>query len=148
MPKSKPKSFEELQVGEQFPPVVKIEAQASINLYQELAGFPHQQDTKNLHTDDEYAKTTVFAGTVNQGVATVAYFIEALEQIVPASTLTGGGRIEVKGIEPVRAGDKLTIVASVAGKREEAGARFVDFEIKAENQQGRLAAVGTATARF
>jgi 3-hydroxybutyryl-CoA dehydratase len=144
----KKKSYDELQVGEQFPPVIKVESQEAINLYADLSSIPRDPNTKNLHMDEEYARTTVFAGTVNAGVATVAFFIEAMEQAVPSEAIQDGGRIEVKAIEPVRAGDKLTIVASVAGKREEAGARFVDFEIKAENQYGRLAAVGAATARF
>ncbi|MCL4535253.1 MAG: MaoC family dehydratase [Bacteroidetes bacterium] len=142
------RSYDELQIGEMFPPLVKVETQDAINRYAELASLPRQEDVRNLHTDDEYAKTTVFAGTVNMGVATVAYCLEALEQVIPTEALLNGGRIEIKAIEPVRAGDTITIVGSVTGKREENGARFVDLEIKAENQHGRLAAVGTATAKF
>ncbi len=141
-------NFQSLQVGDEFPPVVKTDTQEAINRYAELASLPRQEDTRNLHTDEDYAKTTVFAGTVNQGVATVAYCMEALEQAVPAEAFLSGGRIEIKAIEPVRAGDTITITGSVAGKREENGARFVDFDIRAVNQHGRLAAVGSATARF
>jgi acyl dehydratase len=142
------KTFETLQVGDQFPPVIKVETQEAINLYAELSSIPRDPNTKNLHIDEEYARKTVFAGTVNAGICTVAFFIEAMEQEVPTESILNGGSIEVKAIEPVRAGDKLVIVASVAGKREENGGRFVDFEIKAQNQHGRLAAVGSATARF
>lgn len=142
------RAFDQLQIGEQFPLIVKVETQEAINRYSELASIPHLPDVKNLHTDDEYAKTTVFAGTVNAGIATVAYCMEALERVVPTEAFLNGGRIEVKAIEPVRAGDTITVTGRVAGKREENGVRLVDFEIKVENQHGRVAAVGSATAKF
>jgi acyl dehydratase len=54
----------------------------------------------------------------------------------------------MKAIEPVRGGDIVTMIGSVTGKREENGARFVDFEVRVENQHARLVAVANATARF
>jgi acyl dehydratase len=145
---SKKRSFEDLQVGDKFPPIVKRETHEDILRYSELASMPHKDEVKNFHIDEEYAKTQVFAGKVNAGVATVAYCLEALEQGVPAAALQKGGRIELKAIEPVRSGDTIVMFASVTGKREENGGRFVDFEVRVENQHGRLAAIANATARF
>jgi acyl dehydratase len=43
-------------------------------------------------------------------------------------------------------GDVLTCTATVTGKREEAGVRLVDLDVRVVNQDGAQAITGSATA--
>ena len=55
------------------------------------------------------SRRTIFGGTVNIGVATLAYCSELLERAFgPAALLRPGARLEYKGIRPIRAGYEIT----------------------------------------
>ena len=99
--------------GEPLPSVTRLESQEAIDRYAELTRV-RPRVGQSLHTDDAFARRTIFGGTVNMGVATAAYCSEALEQAFgPESLLRPGARLEFKGIRPVRAGDEITVTGQV-----------------------------------
>jgi acyl dehydratase len=129
------------QSGEELPPVRKLESQAAIDRYAELTRL-RPRIGQSLHSDESFARRTIFGGTVNMGVATAAYCSEALERAFgPAALLRPGARLEFKGIRPVRAGDEIT----VGGRLTERHPDRALCELVVHNHAGALVGVGGAT---
>jgi acyl dehydratase len=131
----------EIAAADALPAVIKLESQEAIHHYSELTRLRPRVGS-NLHQDEEFARKTLFGGTANTGVATLAYCAELIEKAYgPAVLLAPGARVEYKGIRPVRAGDEITLRGKVA-------ARFSDrheIEIWVHAQDRGLRGVGTAT---
>jgi 3-hydroxybutyryl-CoA dehydratase len=124
-----------------LPTIVKLESQEAIDRYSELTRVRPRVGA-NLHTDEEFARRTIFGGTANMGVATLAYCTEVLEKAYgPAAILRKGSHLEYKGIRPIRAGHEITLSGKVTGRRP--GAH--DAEIRVVNQDGTLVGLATAT---
>ena len=127
--------YDTIEVGDDLPILVKHEDQQSIDTYAKLASTAPRANWNNLHTDEEFAKGGIFGGTVNMGVATVAYVAELLEKGFPLQKLTGAGaELEMRATQPVRAGDTVTFTGQVTGKGEDAGQRWVECEVTGTNQ--------------
>jgi acyl dehydratase len=127
--------------GEALPSLTKLESQAAIDQYAELTRL-RPRIGHSLHSDEGFAKRTIFGGTVNMGVATAAYCSEVLERAFgPAALLRPGARLEFKGIRPVRAGDEIT----VSGHITERSADRATCTLTVENQSSTLVGIGTAT---
>src|SRR5918912_957923 len=102
-----------------LPTITKLESQEAINRYSELTRVRPRVGA-NLHTDEEFARRTIFGGTANTGVATLAYCSEVIERAYgPAVLLRPGARVEYKGIRPIRGGDEITLSGRVMSRREE-----------------------------
>ncbi|MDP8924014.1 MAG: MaoC family dehydratase N-terminal domain-containing protein [Chloroflexota bacterium] len=124
-----------------LPTITKLESQEAIDRYGELTRVRPRVGA-NLHTDQEFARRTIFGGTANMGVATLAYCSELLERAYgPAALLRPGARIEYKGIRPIQAGDEITPSGRVVERR--VGAH--DCEIRVFAQDGTLRGLATAT---
>ncbi|MCI0439126.1 MAG: MaoC family dehydratase [Chloroflexi bacterium] len=137
-------TFDSLSEGDELPPFEIGETQETINSAR-VSISDDEEVPPNIHTDPEFAKAGLFAGTVNAGVTTMAYVTQMLEQWFPASAFYNGGRLNFKAIEPFRPGDTVTFTGKVTGKRLEGGKKFVDCEIQGVNQHGRVACVAEAT---
>jgi acyl dehydratase len=128
--------------GEGLPSLTKLESQAAIDRYAELTRLRPRVGS-NLHTDEGFAKRTIFGGTVNMGPASAAYCSEVIERAFgPAAVLRPGGRLEYKGIRPVRAGDEITL----SGRITRRAAGEAQCELSVHNQTGTLVGIGSATA--
>ncbi len=139
-----PVTFDSIGVGDELPPLTISETQETIN----GARLPISEDEwipQNIHTDPEFAKEGIFAGTVNAGITTMAYINQMLEQWFPASALYDGGRLLFKAIEPFRPGDTVTFTGTVTAKRQEGGRKVIECVIKGANQHGKLIGVAEAT---
>jgi acyl dehydratase len=124
-----------------LPSIVKLESQEAIDAYGELTRVRPRVGA-NLHTDEEFARRTIFGGTANMGVATLAYCSEVLERAYgPAVLLRPGASLEYKGIRPIRAGHEITLSGRVTARRADAH----DCEIRVVNQDGVLVGIGVAT---
>ena len=134
MIESESRTFDAIAVGDQLPTLEISESQETINAarHTELAG---QDSPRNIHPDPQFAEEGLFAGTVNAGVTTMAYVVQLLERWFPATALYNGGALEFKAIEPFRPGDTVTFTATITGKREEAGTKLVDCEVRGVNQE-------------
>jgi acyl dehydratase len=137
-------TFDNLLVGDELPSFEIDETQDTINGAR-LIEDHDQEIPRNIHTDPEFAKEGLFAGTVNAGITTMAYVNQMLEQWFPASNLYDGGRLEFKAIDPFRPGDTVTFTGKIAGKREENGKKIVDCKIEGHNQLGKIMGVAEAT---
>lgn len=128
--------------GAALPTINKVESQAAIDQYAELTRVRPRRG-QSLHSDEGFAKRTIFAGTVNMGVATAAYCSEVLEHAFgPATLLRPGARLEFKGTRPIRAGDAITLDGRVVARSD----RQAQCELRVHNQDGKLCGIGTATA--
>ena len=110
--------------------LIKSETAETIAAYGKLAvGRP--DDWLSTHTNEEFARTAIFGGAVNAGVATVGYTAQWLDLVERPGILWNGGRFESRALAPVKAGDDLHIT----GERREGEADLV-YEIVAVNQSG------------
>ena len=140
----RPVTFDSLAVGDELPPFTIGETQETINRSR-IASIEDEAIVPNIHTDPEFARDGLFAGTVNSGVTTMAYIAQMLESWCPACTFCDGGRLLFKGIDPFRPGDTVTFKGKITGKRQENDKKIVDCEIKGVNQVGTLVGVAEAT---
>lgn len=142
-------TYDSIKVGDELPILVKHESQETINAHAELARIAPRHEGHSLHTEEEYARTTVFAGTVNAGPATMAYIAELLEKAFPLPNLVArGSRLEMRATEPIRPGDVVTFRGAVIEKGVVAGQRAVVCQVTGTNQLGQRVAVATATIAF
>jgi|TARA_B100000315_G_scaffold253634_1_gene292857 acyl dehydratase len=81
----------------------------------------------NIHTDEEFARQSIFGSTVVSGPAMMAYVDHLVERGAPTSSLR---RMMLKAIRPFRAGDTVTF------------ARLSTDEIRGTNQHSTLVCVG------
>jgi len=110
--------------------LIKSETVETIAAYGKLAvGRP--DDWLSTHTKEEFARTAIFGGAVNAGVATVGYTAQWLDLVERPGILWNGGRFESRALAPVKAGDDLHIT----GERREGEGDLV-YEIVAVNQSG------------
>lgn len=122
-------------------PITKVETQEAIDQYAELTHVRPRVNHHSLHSDPEFAKRTIFGGTVNMGVATAAYCAETLERAFgPEVLLQPGARLEYKGIRPVRADYAITVSGDVIT----AGAEGRSCQLAVHNQDGQLCGIATA----
>ena len=103
-------------MGDEIPPFETYETQETIDEARmpEITARPPRP---NIHTDPEFAKKGLFAGTVNGGVITMAYVTTMLERWYPGAGFYNGGRLEFKAIQPFRPGDTVVFTGVVTGKR-------------------------------
>jgi acyl dehydratase len=139
--KAAPEPLPDIAPGDALRPVTKRESQEAIDRYASLTRLRPRIGT-NLHQDPEFARRTLFGGTANAGVATLAYCAELLEQTYgPEALLRPGARVEYKGIRPVRAGDEIVLRGKVAART----AHSHEVEIWVHAQDGLLRGVGSGT---
>jgi acyl dehydratase len=126
---------------EMLPSISKLESQAAIDRYAELTRL-RPRVGQSLHSDEGFARRTIFGGTVNMGVATAAYCSEVVERAFgPGALLQPGARLEFKGIRPVRAGDDITLAGQVTTRT----AGQAQCALTVHNQDGTLVGVASAT---
>lgn len=119
--------------------LVKAETAETIAAY---GGLPvgRPDDWLSTHTNEEFARTAIFGGAVNAGVATAGYTAQWLDLVEQPGILWNGGRFESRALAPVKAGDVLQITGE---RREDDGDPV--YEIVAVNQSGVTAFRSMAT---
>ena len=141
------KKYVDLSIGDPLPSFTISETQETIrnaDLPIEGAGsFP-----RNIHTDAGFAKSGLFAGTVNAGIVTMAYINQMLEQWFPAKCFYNGGSLLFKAIKPFRPGDTVIFTGTITAKRLEQDQKLVECHIEGHNQSGTIVGVADATLVF
>jgi 3-hydroxybutyryl-CoA dehydratase len=136
-----PEPLPAIDAADALAPLKKHETQEAIDCYARLTHLRPRVGT-NLHQDPEFARRTLFGGTANAGVATLAYCAELLEQAYgPAALLLPGARVQYKGIRPVRAGEEITLRGRIGAR----SAGRHDLEIWVHGRDGVLLGVGDGT---
>jgi len=138
-------NFNDVSIGDELIVMTKTESQETIDMYAKVnnRATPTETDEvrKNLHTDPEYAKTGIFAGTVNMGVATCGHMMEALELSFPYQNLVYS-KFSMRALEPFRPGDQVKYSGKINNKyvNEETGKIELEVELTGTNQLGQLIA--------
>ncbi len=126
-----------ITVGHELPVLVKEIPQRKIDAYSGVRA-------RSIHTDEAWARAKGFKAPRAQGMMSTAYVSEMMTHFLGAGFVKGG-TMSMTFIEPVYAGDRLTVHGVVKETRaEDAGTRVV-VEVWCENQHGEKTAVGTAS---
>jgi acyl dehydratase len=100
---------------------------------------------QNSHSDESAARRDGLARPIASGQNQMAFLHEFMEDCF-GDAWVYGGRISVRYIHPVYAGDRITAHARVKDVTSENGTERVELEIWCENQDGQKTAAGTASA--
>src|SRR5207237_280883 len=90
------------------------------------------------------ARAKGFRTTLAQAMMSTAYVSEMLTRLLGAGFIRGGA-MSVAFVQPVYAGDRLTVHGVVKELRPEADATRVVVDVWCENQHGQKTAVGAAS---
>ena len=126
--------FEEFVLGSKTPiEPVTIEKDDMIT-------FAKKYDNLPLHTDEEYAKTTIFGQLIAPGVMSfMSVWAKYLENDLAGSELLAGKSTKIEWHKPVFANDVLTSTCTVS-KLEKRNAKngLVELTFEVFNQNGEL----------
>jgi acyl dehydratase len=125
-----------LAVGQALPSLEKEITQRHIDAYSGVRA-------RSIHTDEAWARAKGFRTTLAQGMMSTAYVSEMMTRLLGAGFVKGG-TMSVAFVQPVYAGDRLTVRGVVKELRPDAGGTRVLVEVWCENQHGQKTAVGTA----
>src|SRR5262245_57578350 len=127
---------ETIAVGQELPTLVKEISQRQIDTYSGVR-------PNSIHTDEAWARRKGFRTTLAQGMMSTAYVSEMMTRFLGAGFVKGG-TMSITFVQPVYAGDRLTVRGVVKELRPEGVATRVVVEVWCENQHGQRTAVGTA----
>ncbi len=85
-----------------------------------IIGFAKEYDPQAIHIDKPYAETGPFGGLIASGFQTVAASVASFIRLgyFEDVSLAGPGMDEVRWLKPVRPGDTLTPIVTVAEARK------------------------------
>jgi acyl dehydratase len=126
-----------LTVGQELPLLEKSLTQRHIDAYSGVR-------VRSIHTDEGWARQKGFRTTLAQGMMSTAYVSEMMTALLGAGFVKGG-TMSVAFVQPVYAGDRLTVRGVVKELRPEAGRTRVVVDVWCENQHGQKTAAGTAS---
>lgn len=136
------RSYAELEIGEELPPVSRLMTQETINRYADVSG-----DHNPIHVDPEFAKNTMFGGTIAHGIISLSFVFQALTDWLGRADLDGS-KMRITFVNPVRPGDKVTAKGTVTDKKEAAGRKLATCELWIENQRQERCIVVEAEVAF
>jgi len=99
---------------------------------------------KSIHTDEGWARQKGFRAPLAQAMMSTAYVSEMMTRFL-GTGFVKGGTMSMVFINPVYAGDRLTVHGVIKERRPEGDAVRVVVEVWCENQGGVKTAVGTAS---
>ena len=126
--------FEEFVIGS------KTQIEPAVINKNEMIDFADKYDNIPLHTDEEYAKTTIFGQLIAPGVMSfMSVWAKYLEIDLAGDELIAGKSTKIEWFKPVFADDILTSTCTVSKltKRNEKNG-IVELTFEALNQNGEL----------
>jgi len=131
---------ETVAVGQELPSLAKELPQRRIDVYSGVR-------PRSIHTDEDWARQKGFRTTLAQGMMSTAYVSEMMTRLLGAGFIKGG-TMSVAFVQPVYAGDRLTVRGVVKEMRRETEGTRVVVEVWCENQHRQKTAVGSASGRL
>jgi len=130
--------FEDVQVGDALPPLVKgpLE-QIQLTRYAGASG-----DFNPIHQDDAFARVAGMGGVFAHGMLSMGFVAQAVTDWAGAGTVR---KLGVRFAALVRLKDTVTCTGRVISKTEKDDLRLVELEIWAETQKGEKVVTGKAT---
>jgi acyl dehydratase len=134
--------FEDVQVGDELPPLAKGPIQQiQLTRYAGASG-----DFNPIHQDAAFARAAGMGDVFAHGMLTMGFAAQAVTDWAGVGTVR---KIGVRFTALVRLGDVVTCRGAVRAKRSPAAGRRgesqVDLDIWAENPKGEKVVTGTAT---
>jgi acyl dehydratase len=126
-----------LKAGQSLPSLVKDVSQRRIDVYSGVR-------PRSIHSDEAFAREKGFRTCLAQGMMSTAYVSQLMVKLLGPGFATGG-TLSMAFIQPVYAGDHLTVRGVIKDKQSDNGATRVVVEVWVENQHGEKTAVGHAT---
>jgi acyl dehydratase len=126
--------FEDIRVG------MTAEIAPAVIEKQKMLDFARDYDPIPLHTDEEYAKTSIFGGLIAPGVMSfMSIWANFIRLNVLGDELIAGKSTKIEWFKPVFAGDSLTgkaRITKITPRNDYNG--IVDVTIEVFNQHGEL----------
>ena len=107
---------------------------------EDMLSFANKYDPIPLHTDEEYAKSTIFGSLIAPGVMSfMSVWAKYLENDLAGDELLAGKSPKIEWFKPVFADDVLTSTCTVSklNKRNEKNG-IVELTFEVLNQKGEL----------
>lgn len=99
----------------------------------DMLDFAEKYDTIPLHTDEEYAKSTIFGGLIAPGVMSfMSVWAKYLENDLAGDELLAGKSTKIEWIKPVFAEDVLSsscTISKLTKRNEKNGLVELTFEV-------------------
>lgn len=130
------KYFEELEIGQEIVTPGRTITEADIVNFAAVTG-----DTNPMHTDAEYAKTTMFGERVAHGMLGLSYAIGQAWQLgFMEGTVIAFLGIEWKFKAPIKIGDTIRVVGKIKQKKElkSTGGGLVTLDARVINQRDEV----------
>ena len=124
--------FDDLNIG------MRVDIPSAVIEKEKMMAFARDYDNIPLHTDEEYAKTTVFGRLIAPGVMSfMSVWAKYLEVDFFGEELLAGKSTKIEWLKPVFADDVLSGKASITKlvKRNQKNG-LVEITIEAYNQNG------------
>ncbi len=137
------KYFEEIEVGQEFRTQGRTITEADVVNFANLTG-----DTNPMHTDAEYAKTSMFGERVAHGMLGLAYAAGlGWQQGFMDGTVLAFRSLEWKFRAPVKIGDTIQVLVKIKEKKEikAAGGGMVTLDVRVINQRAEVTHQGEWT---
>jgi len=133
--------FEEFEIGQQIVSMGRTITESDIGLFAGLSG-----DFNQLHTDEEYAKNSLFGRRVAHGmlILAIASGLAMRTGILEGTTLAFREISEWKFSKPVFIGDTIHVVMKVIEKKEmrRIGGGEISVQISVVNQHDEMVMKG------
>jgi acyl dehydratase len=123
--------FEDVNVGDELPPLVKEPiTKAQIVRYAGASG-----DFNALHFDDEVGKNAGMGGIIAHGMLIMGFAGQAVAQWFPRKYLRGFG---ARFVGMSRVGEEVTVKGTVTQKGQENGENIVSGNLEVLGQDGSV----------
>ena len=126
--------FDELKIG------MAVDTPPAVIHRDKMMAFAKDYDNIPLHTDEEYAKTTIFGGLIAPGVMSfMSVWAKYLEVDFFGKELLAGKSTKIEWLKPVYAEDVLTgkaVITNLTKRSNKNG--IVEISMDVFNQKGEL----------
>ncbi|RMF93719.1 MAG: dehydratase [Nitrospinota bacterium] len=129
--------WEELNVGDELPPLVKKPTTRQLVQYAGASG-----DFYEIHYDKDFALKAGLPGVIVHGLLSGAWLAQLLTDCFPPLSLRKFG-VSYRGM--ARPGDTITCKGVVTKKYTQNGEHYIECDIRSENQEGQTTTIGKAT---
>lgn len=124
---------------EEFVQGSKFEIKNVVINKNDMLDFAKKYDSIPLHTDEEYAKNSIFGGLIAPGVMSfMSVWAKYLEDDLAGEELIAGKSTKIEWVKPVYAEDVLEAVCTVSGlnkRNEKNGLVELTFEVFNQNNE-------------
>ena len=126
--------FEELEPG------MSVDTQPVVIKKEKMMAFARDYDPIPLHTDEEYAKTTLFGDLIAPGVMTfMSVWAKYLEMDFLGSEFVAGKSTKIEWLKPFYAEDTLSGKAWISRLEKRRNSKgLVEISVDVFNQKGEL----------